>query len=57
MIVRGPLDEGRRHAESLGSAYYELTYGERQLHGLVETLIRRGSATVEELAACMKASR
>jgi hypothetical protein len=47
------LDEARRQVESLGDDYFRLSYGERNVHALVQTLLRRGAISVEELARHM----
>jgi hypothetical protein len=44
------VDELRRNIESLGSASYEtLSYYERWMHSISQTLIQRGVITVDEL--------
>lgn len=44
------VDELRRNIESLGSAAYEtLSYYERWMHAISQTLIQRGVITVDEL--------
>ena len=43
------LDESRRNIEALGDTYFDRSYGERTLHGLVNTLLQRGVITSEEL--------
>jgi hypothetical protein len=44
------LDELRRNIESLGSAAYdEMTYYERWIYGVAQSLIQRGEISVDEL--------
>jgi hypothetical protein len=44
------LDELRRNIESLGSAAYEeMTYYERWIYGIAQSLIQRGEISVDEL--------
>lgn len=51
------LDELRRHIELLGDRYTQLSYGERTLHGLSQTLIEHGVITTAELAQAMEKQR
>jgi hypothetical protein len=44
------VDELRRNIEGLGAdAYDKLTYYERWMHSIAQTLIQRGVLTTEEL--------
>jgi Nitrile hydratase beta subunit len=44
------VDELRRNIEALGSAAYDtLSYYERWMHAIAQTLIQRGVITVDEL--------
>ena len=48
------VDELRRNIESLGSAAYDtLSYYERWIHSIAQTLIQRGVITVDELGRKM----
>lgn len=48
------VDELRRHIESLGAdAYDRLTYYERWMHAIVQTLIERGVISIDELGRKM----
>jgi len=50
------VDELRRNIESLGAdAYDKMTYYERWIHAITQTLIQRGAITVEELGRRIKA--
>ena len=47
---RFTLDELRRNVESLGPAAYEsLTYYERWIYGIAQSLIQRGDISTDEL--------
>ena len=51
---RMTVDELRRNIESLGSAAYDtLSYYERWIHSIAQTLIQRGVITVDELGRKM----
>lgn len=48
------VDELRRNIEELGSsAYNGLTYYERWMHSITQTLIQRGVITIEELSSAL----
>jgi hypothetical protein len=48
------VDELRRNIEGLGSAAYDtLSYYERWIHSIAQTLIQRGVITVDELGRKM----
>jgi hypothetical protein len=48
------VDELRRNIEGLGSAAYDtLSYYERWMHSIAQTLIQRGVITVDELGRKM----
>ncbi len=48
------VDELRRNIEGLGSAAYDaLSYYERWIHGITQTLIQRGVITADELGKKM----
>ncbi len=48
------VDELRRNIEGLGSAAYDtLSYYERWIHAIAQTLIQRGLITVDELGRKM----
>ncbi len=48
------VDELRRHIEGLGpDAYDRLTYYERWMHAIVQTLIERGVISIDELGRKM----
>ena len=48
------VDELRRHIEGLGAdAYGRLTYYERWMHAIVQTLIERGVISIDELGRAM----
>ncbi len=48
------VDELRRNIESLGAAAYDnLTYYERWVHAITQTLLQRGVVTTEELGRRM----
>lgn len=48
------VDELRRNIEGLGSAAYEtLSYYDRWMHAIAQTLIQRGVITVDELGRKM----
>ena len=50
------VDELRRNIESLGAdAYDKMTYYERWIHAITQTLIQRGAITVEELGRKIEA--
>lgn len=52
------VDELRRNIESLGSeAYDKLTYYERWIHAIAQTLLQRGVITVDELGRKIEAVR
>jgi hypothetical protein len=52
------VDELRRHIESLGPAAYDgMTYYERWIFAITQTLIERGVITVDELGRKMQAVR
>jgi hypothetical protein len=47
---RMTVDELRRNIESLGAdAYESMSYYERWIHAIAQTLIQRGTITVDEL--------
>jgi hypothetical protein len=49
------VDELRRNIESLGSEAYErMTYYERWMHAVTQTLIQRGIITIDELGRRME---
>jgi hypothetical protein len=49
------VDELRRNIESLGAEAYErMTYYERWMHAVSQTLIQRGVVTVDELGRQME---
>lgn len=49
------VDELRRNIESLGpAAYQHLTYYERWMHAICQTLIQRGVITLDELGRRME---
>lgn len=49
------VDEVRRNIESLGAeAYDELSYYERWMHSIVQTLIQRGVLGVDEIGRQME---
>lgn len=51
---RMTVDELRRNIESLGpEAYDRLTYYERWMHAITQTLIQRGVITIDELGRRM----
>lgn len=44
------VDELRRHIEALGAeAYEQMSYYERWIHAIAQTLLQRGVITVDEL--------
>jgi hypothetical protein len=46
------VDELRRNIETLGAdAYDKLSYYERWIYAITQTLIQRGTVTIEELGA------
>ena len=48
------VDELRRNIESLGpAAYDQLSYYERWIHAITQTLIQRGTITIDELGRKM----
>src|SRR5271165_5526443 len=50
------VDELRRHIESLGpEAYDTMSYYERWIHAITQTLLERGVITVDELGRKMEA--
>ena len=50
------VDELRRNIESLGAdAYDKMTYYERWIYAITQTLIQRGAITVEELGRKIEA--
>ena len=50
------VDELRRNIESLGpEAYDKMSYYERWIHAITQTLIQRGVITVDELGRRIKA--
>ena len=50
------VDELRRNIESLGAdAYDKMTYYERWIYAITQTLIQRGVVTVDELGRKIKA--
>jgi len=50
------VDELRRNIESLGpEAYDEMTYYERWIYAITQTLIQRGVITVDELGSKIEA--
>jgi hypothetical protein len=52
------VDELRRNIESLGSeAYDKMTYYERWIYAITQTLLQRGVITVDELGRKMDAIR
>jgi hypothetical protein len=52
------VDELRRNIEDLGSdAYDKMTYYERWISSITQTLIQRGVITVDELGRKMEAIR
>jgi hypothetical protein len=52
------VDELRRHIESLGAAAYDsLSYYERWIFAITQTLIERGVISVDELGRKMQAVR
>jgi hypothetical protein len=52
------VDELRRNIESLGAdAYDKMTYYERWIYAITQTLIQRGVITVDELDRKIKAIR
>lgn len=52
------VDELRRNIESLGpEAYDTMTYYERWIHAITQTLIQRGVITVDELGRRIEAIR
>jgi Nitrile hydratase beta subunit len=52
------VDELRRNVESLGAeAYDRMTYYERWIHAITQTLVQRGVITVDELGRKMEAVR
>jgi predicted transcriptional regulator len=49
------VDELRRHIESLGPEAYEtMSYYERWIHAITQTLLERGVITVDELGRKME---
>jgi len=52
------VDELRRNIEGLGAgAYDKMSYYERWIHAITQTLIQRGVITVDELGRKIKAVR
>jgi hypothetical protein len=52
------VDELRRHIESLGpEAYDKMSYYERWIHAITETLLERGVISVDELGRKIEAVR
>ncbi len=50
------VDELRRHIETLGpDAYQRMSYYERWMHAICQTLIGRGTITLDELGRKMEA--
>ncbi len=52
------VDELRRNIESLGAdAYEQMSYYERWIHAITQTLLQRGVITVDELGRKIEAVR